>query len=181
MKEYGIETSRAEFWVHFHPFELMAYWYKVWRMRLFVRDKPLVGGRSADGSLTGRGHLVPKAEPWIWKCDVSANEVGGIDWEQLTDREMKRAYEPIVAGLLMHGAIRLQGVEPRPIRIDMAKTKDEQYAGIDCWFVLHWSRIPIELKGERVVSRYLFVQRAEQGHKVHLTPDGEYRYTDMEG
>ena len=115
-------------------------------------------GTSADGSVTGRGYLVPWERClFVRRWFVPWHLFSGFAWVDATDEEAGARAEEIVYSALELGHIG----SLEPLR-DLAR----QYAGEDFAVTLA-SSFSIEIKLDRLASQTgnLFVQTAERGHK----------------
>lgn len=170
MKEHGIMTTCADYWVHLIPVDRKVYWYRVDLCREFIErtNPPSTIGRSKDGTPTGFGFLIRRDSYFVQEADVSPKYLAGIDWNDLTQRQLGLAGEARIWSLIEHRVVRF------PIeRVVTSREKAEQFAGMD-FQVKFFGAFRVEGKTENVRSQNLFVQTRERGHKVHLVQkDGE--------
>jgi hypothetical protein len=159
--DHGIGTSVSDYWVHYHPLEKKVYWYRVDQMRRYIKRKkiPETIGRSADGSASGAGYLVPKMSHLISSAKSPA--MSNLDWNKMSDREAGLLGQEIVDVFIERGVIRFSSFMTKHV-----SDSDQQYKGVD--FELSWFRpLKIEVKTERKISENLFVQSRERNHQVH--------------
>jgi hypothetical protein len=177
---HGITTSKADFWIHLHPLEKddiptpALYWYAVALcLRFIARNKlPIKIAESKDGAATGSGYLIPKNSLFVTRRLIP-QRYAALPWTEMTDRE---------AGLLGQDIVKLmieRNETTLPSRVFRhLESREDQYAGCD--FELQAiDKTRFEVKTERVLSPYLFVQHGEEGHRVHLTPDGDTRHSEI--
>ena len=190
MKEHGITTSEASFWIHLWPCEKMVYWYSVVRMRRCVSSMFLTYGYSRDPfhTPTGRGYIVAKNKVFIESAEVPSHFLKDVDWENISNRESGLIHgEPIIRLLLKTGIVRLVNGEIR--EIVSTQSRKNQFKSIDGFVSLaDGRRYAYEGKTEtafvyrynkRVVSPNLFVQRYEQNHFPNYTRKGVERITRL--
>jgi hypothetical protein len=198
MKEHGIWTTLADYWIHFHPLEAKVYWYLVDRMREYIQRQcdgspcncsvglgdnscwgPINYGRSKDPNktATGEGFLIEKSLWFIARADVPSLYINGVDWLNLSDREFG-AREGEERVFRMIGRVIVPTIELRNPNLIRKAKKDEQLQGWDV--KARFDRL-FEIKTERVISNFLFVQRAERGHRVHHLSNGTEKYSEYPG
>lgn len=178
MIKRGILNSKSEYWVHFHPKEYSIYYYYKNDLLEWIEEaKPkTVTGKSKDGSITGKGYLVPKSLPFISHIKVPRDIVDYFDWANGTDREKGLKWgEKAIRWCLSRKILTLPIWSASPIR-----DKDEQYASVDYQLRLRPSPM-FEVKTETVESSNLYVQTHELNHKVHITESNDFKYTEAEG
>jgi len=171
MIKRGIWTTKADFWIHLFPLEMVLYWYLVRHMQAHLEDKKDVGlidGHSKDGAVTGRGYLVPRNLPFIEKIDVPASMVAEFDWEGGNDRQVGLLWgETVVDWMAATNKLRIPFFTASRL-----STRKEQFELGDFGIQFHMPTIQIaELKTEKVKSQNLFIQREEGGHRVTLVRD----------
>lgn len=178
MVKHGILNSKAEYWVHLHPKEYSIYWYARTHLLEWIKEKrpKVVDGKSRDGSITGKGYLIPKSLPFISHIPVPREIIDYFDWDSGTDREKglkwgERAIEWCIT----------RKVLTFPIwSASRIREKSTQYASVDFQLPLR-PNPTFEVKTETVESANLYVQTHELDHKVHLTKDNVLRITTAEG
>jgi hypothetical protein len=180
MKQHGIHTTKAEYWIHLHPLDPPSgavYWYRVTAMRWFIElTKPAVTiGFSKDpaNTPTGAGLLVNKSEFFINSVALSARYCRGFDWAGATDRQRGLRGEQIAAALIDHGIIQLY----RQITTS-ARTQEEQCDSVD-GSVTWLKKTRFEVKTETYRSDNLFVQTHEGFHKPNFTVGGIEKLSSM--
>ncbi len=164
MREHGIMTTGAEYWVHLFPLSYEVYWYRVEHCRQFIERKkvPIKLGKSADGAATGNGYLIPKTAYFVQRNDVPAQYVDHDNWRDMTDRQFGFMGEAIVGVLLEHRVVKFP-----PSYASLLRTKEAQFSASD--FSVRWMQpFTFEAKTERhSESPNLYVQTHEGGHRVH--------------
>lgn len=174
MGDHGIHTSEAEWWCHLHPLEPALYLYRrqdcidyVAFVKLKQRD-----GRSRNGSVTGRGYVVPKKTSFILRRGLAAWRVEGIDWKNASNREVGffRGQEIVLKAMR-------EGVFFSEVGtiVVMAGSYEAEMGGWD----LESARGRIEVKTECIVSSNLFIQTWESGHVATLKAGGEIDDVDL--
>ena len=168
MTERGITNTAADYWVHFFPLMRLVRWYSVATMQSFIqRTSPVTTlGNSKDGAATGAGYLIPASTYFIYESEVPDLYVGHVNWEGLTDRQAGLVLgEEIVSVLFDHRIIMIP--QRRAVAI---RSREAQIKGGD--FRVDWfPEAIIEVKTEMLVSKNVFVQTHERGHRVHLAQD----------
>jgi len=175
MIKHGISTTKAHYWVHLFPLSYKVFWYPVVLCRNYIslHNLPQQIGRSKDGTPTGAGFLVPQSAYFVSGASVTREYLNDVDWRELTDREAGLRGQDVVLALIEHRHIAFP-----PFILAPLNSRDDQYSGVDC--ELRWRVKPkIEIKTERATTQNLFVQHQEGGHRVHLTPNGQYRASDI--
>ena len=182
MKDHGIFTSKAAFWIHLHPLDPrcpngMVYWYRVEAMRRHIElTKPaIVIGFSKDAARTpsGAGFLIAKDTYFVSKAELKPQYCQGCDWANSTDRERGQWGELIIATLIDHGVVRLM----RQVATS-CRGEDEQFSGVDG--AVEWlKKARFEGKTETYCSPNLFIQSHESSHRPNYTMDGIRRVTEL--
>lgn len=172
MIERGITKTKADFWVHFFPFEKKVYWYLVRHMREHItRNKPIVSiGKSKDGTETGRGYLIPKSLPFVIAVNTPDQMVNCFDWSNSTDREAGLLWgEQVIDWMSNTGLLRIPWFSANRLT-----KKNEQYDLGDFGVQFYMPRVElIEVKTEKLQSSgNLFVQTHERGHRVNQIRTG---------
>ena len=186
MTEHGIHNCKSNFWIHWHPLERRGdaacpciYWYSVAHCREHIsrRNLSIQSGYSKDASrtATGAGYLIPKSSLFVVRQQVPVNYANDYRWSEMTDREAGAIAGPrCVELMVMKREIWL------PDRMLLSlNDRTNQLNGCDCELVIA-PRLVFEIKTERVLSENLFVQTDEQGHRVHFTPNGVERFSQMD-
>jgi hypothetical protein len=170
LREHGITTTKADYWVHFFPLALEAYWYRVEHLRTYIglKQTPITFGHSKDGKVTGAGYLIPKNIYFVCRADVERDAIMGFNWLDMSDRQFGLAGQAIVAVLIDRCAIKFPAR-----RATFEASAEAQLSSTD--FTLQWlCPSSIEVKCERhSQSNNLFVQTHEGGHRVHLVRTDE--------
>lgn len=171
MIKRGIWNTKADFWIHLFPLQSVLYWYAVRHMQEHLKGKKEIGlidGRSKDGTVTGRGHLVLRSLPFIERVDVPAPMVSEFDWEGGNDRQVGLIWgETVLDWMATTNKLRIPFFTASRL-----STRKEQYELGDFGVQFHMPTLQVaEVKTERVKSANLFVQTEEQGHKVFLAQD----------
>ena len=184
MTEHGITTSKADFWIHFHPLETRnashcpsVYWYAVAHCREHITKQGTpIDGRSKDvnRTTTGAGYLIQKNSLFVVRQVVPVGYATDYRWRDATDREAGMLGERCVQLMVMKREIWLPERQLKRLN-----GRADQLNGCDCELVVA-STLRFEIKTERVQSENLFVQCGENGHRVHYTTDGEERVTAMD-
>jgi hypothetical protein len=171
MIERGIWTSKADFELHFLPFDRRAYWFPIVQCQLYIErhNLPVRIGRSKDGSPTGEGYLIPKRDSLVSSVIVADRHLEKYEWGKLTDRECGLRGQEIVLKLFLCGEIfiPIQTSDRVLIKAREYKDQDSQNDCMDIKVRVTCDRI-IEVKCERIKSENLFVQKGELNHRVHL-------------
>ena len=185
MTEHGIFTSVAHYWIHLFPLDGFVFWYSAARMREFILLEriPLIDAESLDGSITGRGYLVPKASPYRLIESAPVSDYFKNDrftWQEKTQRECGRRAQLIVELMLTHGTVKFPSY-----RIDREDNVAEQMKGYD-GHIRYFADSKYETKYESYKnSPNLFVQRGENGHKPTLGRDADgnvfQQHTELTG
>jgi hypothetical protein len=183
MTEHGIFTTTADFWIHFHPRELLngprpcVYWYAVVHCREHIveRKLPIVEARSknAERTITGCGYLIPKGALFVTRQAVPTQYATDYDWPDATDRQAGLHGQHCVQLMVMKREIWLPERQ-----LKMLNGRTDQLNGCDCELAVV-SALRFEIKTECVRSDNLYVQKEESGHRVHFTPNGDERVTEM--
>lgn len=170
MREHGIMTTKAEYWVHLFPLSYEVFWYRVEHCRQYIERKkvPIKLGTSADGTPTGNGYLIPKTAYFVKREEVPVKYIDHADWRDMTDRQLGFNGEPIVGVLFEHRII----VIP-PSRASLLRSKEAQFNATD--FGVRWTHpFTFETKTERRSdTANLYVQTHEGGHRVNQLRDEE--------
>ena len=165
MREHGIMTTVAEYWVHLFPLSYEVYWYRVEHCKQFIERKnvPIKLGKSADGTATGNGYLIPKTSYFVKREDVPAQYMDHCNWRDMTDRQFGFMGEAIIGVLVEYRIIKFP-----PSVASLLRTKEAQFSASD--FGVKWTQpFTFEAKTERrSETPNLFVQTHEGGHRVHL-------------
>ena len=182
MKDHGLFTTKAEFWIHLHPVDPQAptgavYWYRVQAMRRYIEltKPPTIYGFSKDAAktLSGAGFLIPKSAFFISMAKLAPRYCEAHDWRNATDRENGQLGEQVIAALIDHGVISLM----RQVSTS-ARAPEEQYNSIDGAVV--WNKkARFEAKTETYQSSNLYIQTHEGGHKPNYTAEGIGRVTAL--
>lgn len=164
MVEYGIGTTKADYWVHLFPSDRAVYWYRVEAMREYISiTKPVVRlGHSKDDSPTGAGYCIPKGLFFVTRVEVDERYFEPDNWETLSDRQAGRRGQHIIFVLIEHGIVKLPFA-----RVKLLKTQAEQFSGRD-YTVNYFETAHVEAKTERKESANLFVQTREGQHNPNL-------------
>lgn len=175
MTRYGIDTSKADFWVHFHPLHVTgfgnniaplegaAFWYDAELCRRYIQrmNPQVIGGHSKNGSITGAGYLIPKTVYFVHKVIVPQPYIAGIDWAGMTDRECGKLGEDCIKDMIANSVI------PIPQRCVERVPISQELEGCD--FKLYGKAYRyVEVKTERDISGNLFVQCGERNHNPNL-------------
>jgi hypothetical protein len=178
MKEHGITTTSADYWVHFFPLDAAVYWYRTDMMKEFIRLRniPETLGRSKNGAATGSGFLIKKNEFFIQRAEVPDDIAKASDWQSMTDREFGFLGELCVMEMIERRLVRFATCRATSLRQER-----EQHKSMD--LAIRWlSDATAEVKSERAKSSNLYVQRREGGHVPNLvrTASGvESRMSDL--
>jgi hypothetical protein len=165
MGDRGIHTSLAEWWCHFHPLEPRLYLYQRQDCLAHIENNDLKphDAKSRDGSVTGRGYLIPKSALFVIRRKLAPWRIEGVDWANASNREAGLLGEDIVLMALREGAFQQIGTI-----VIKTQAHNAQLNGWD----MESANGRIEVKTECVVSRNLFVQTWESGHIPTLRKDG---------
>jgi hypothetical protein len=164
MREHGITTTAADYWVHLFPYSYEVYWYRVEHCLEYIdrKNAPIRLGKSADGVATGNGYLIPKGAYFVRCQSVPARYIDHENWHDATDRQFGFMGEAVVSVLVEHAIIKFPAARPFALR-----SKKAQFEASDAevkW--LHPLRF--ETKTERLSdTANLYVQTHEGGHRVH--------------
>lgn len=178
MIEHGITTTKAHYWVHVFPRLRRVFWYRVAHCRAYIVQRKLVEtiGHSKDDAATGSGYLIPQDAYFVRSELIPPSYLDHADWMALTDREAGLLGQEIGLVLIEHRVVALPSVIPITLESRKAQIDD----ATDC--EVRWlQKYTVEIKTENVTYKNLFVQRREGGHRVHLTPGGELRFSDIPG
>ena len=85
MVEYGITTTKADYWFHLHPLECRVYYYSVQGFRELIQ-RVLLRQRYAQKG-TGYGYILEKE--FVASYPISEWFVSGINWKGLGDEDRK--------------------------------------------------------------------------------------------
>ena len=164
MVEHGIMSTQADYWVHLFPYSYEVFWYRVHHCRSYIERKnpPMLPGKSADGTATGNGYLIPNNAYFVRNAEVPPQYLAHTDWRSLTDREFGFLGEEITDVLVEHNVIKFPASRPLPLR-----TIAEQFSARD--LQIQWLHpLTAEVKTERHSGTgNLYVQTHEGGHRVH--------------
>lgn len=166
MGNRGIHTSEAEWWCHFHPLECVLYLYRRQECLDHVERnnmKTTVKGKSREGSVTGRGYLIPKSASFLIRRKLASSRVNVVEWAKVSNREAGLRGEEIVFTALKEGAFEQIGTI-----VVRTQARDAQLNGWD----MESANGRIEVKTECVYTPNLFVQTWESGHVPTLRKDG---------
>ena len=168
MPRHGIETSDADYWVHLHVWTHDLFCYQREVMLDFLRLNPHLAiesnGKSKDGTITGKGYLIPKNAFFIERRDCPPQAFPRIDWNMLSDRKLSAWGELIVRSLITKGFLHFPSLLVRAER-----TRDGQFAGYDAVCTWH-GQFKYEVKTDRTDTPNIFVQTAELNHRPTLAP-----------
>lgn len=168
--DYGI-NGKADYWAHIFPIQNRPMVYIYDREDMFDLIRAGAGiqtvGRSKDGTITGFGLRVSKDCPLIRTVAIPNALALDYKWVGVSDRVIGRNGEHLFYRLLQEIPLAFL---PSGLRmIERMESKTQQYDGIDFRTVdglgnsLRW-----EIKTEALRnSRFLFIQTAERGHRVH--------------
>jgi len=171
LREYGISTTKADYWIHLFPTALEVFWYRVEHCRTYLdlKNVPVTLGRSRDGTVTANGYLIPKTAHFVCRADVTPSDAVAFNWLDMTDRQFGFAGESLVASLIEKRVIHF------PIaRATLLQSAEEQYSSRD--FSVAWFKpLSVEVKTDRhSKSANLYVQTHEGGHRFHqVRVDGD--------
>lgn len=158
---YGIQTSKADYWVHVCPDINQFFYYNRARMLKLIeaKDFPRVDARSANGAITGRGYLIPIHCGIVGVVHPPITIIRATDWNSVTD-----AQAGILAEEAWAVAVEL-GYVPRPWLPEYFTTTAEQYEGKD-FSISPARKFTVEVKCDRPLKQTgnLFVQIAEYKH-----------------
>lgn len=167
MIQRGIQNTGANYWAHLFPEAAMLYWYPVNALQRWLSTKPgaVHDGRSGDGTVTGRGHLVPKDVPFIIHTQVPPRMLAEFPWSRGSDSDRGQWGEEVVWWMLLVGKVR------PPVWAVRRITDYRQQCELGDFELSFLSQPIFEIKtegAEHAQSLNLFVQTEEGGHKIHL-------------
>jgi hypothetical protein len=175
MSNYGIDTTKADIWMHLHPRDGMLYCFRADTLKYFLDRFPVA--RAAAG--TGEGYKVPKN--WGGMFAVKIDLLTPQDWwlKDTTQRQIAVRGEKEIwrqRYYVFPAVLDYFDLGCDEILIERITDFDAQISGEGDFRA---GNVRFELKTERVSSRNIFVQFWEHRHNANMTPSGEYRYTPL--
>lgn len=172
MVEHGITTTKAAYWLHFHPLDCVVYYYAVVGFRELI-ERVRLEKRNAysGGRCTGHGYILSKEK--VASSVVPERFVEGVDWKNLSGRQ-KGLYEgqPRAMGIINECLWILPRLA-RPFAI--VADKASQFEAFDA----DNGEVRIEIKTDCTETPNIFVQTHELNHDVHALAGGGRRYTEL--
>lgn len=160
MHEYGIHTSKADFWIHVSPCSRELFIYE----RIVMAEAVSTGAYQQRETRTSIGWLVPTDTWFIRRISLrDAPLWGAFKGHMGSDADFGHRCEDLVRTWL-----NVYGGFPPLLQAELITKKAEQIQGRDL-LLRQPLDVCIEVKGDEPIAdtRNLFVQTHEQGHVVN--------------
>lgn len=177
MVEYGIWTTKAKWILHLYPLRNEIYVLRTKLVREYIKERGLkeIVGKSRDGTISSGGYLIPKTCSFVRLIKIPSHYCEKHKWRNLTPRQYGwEIGEPIIRKILNDAVFWTACELWKPVEHEERIENRCNFVGIyrkSGNKIYVWSQTCLKDTGN------LFIQKKEGGHKVHLTPSGEKRFT----
>ncbi|KKL53635.1 hypothetical protein LCGC14_2273440, partial [marine sediment metagenome] len=155
--EYGITTSKADYWVHVVPPAKAIYVYK--RTAMLGSIKRNMNKFEQREIVSARGWIVPKTMKFIRKVGLPA--AWFVDWTTV-NKESDHAVGEYCEHVCFDACE--QGYFPFRVEVEYIDDLSEQYEGCDLRARINPIRIEVKADVKAADTPNLFVQTHEGGH-----------------